>query len=95
LRNIDGGDSEGYIKKCLETDISLHRSPVWEPGEEFFGRGHWKAGKRGLRKRSASFYGVSVVEPGGRAPFVGILKATKDLSSKRSISLYGGSVRVT
>jgi len=73
--NTDGEVSEGYIKKCLETGISLHRGPVLEPGEEFFGRGLWKVGKRGLCKRNASFYGVSVVEPGGRAPFVGTLKA--------------------
>jgi len=76
LRNTEGGDSEGYIKKCLETGISLNRGPVWEPGEEFFGRGLWKAGKRKLFKVSASFYGVTVVEPGGRAPFMGTLKAT-------------------
>jgi hypothetical protein len=75
LGNIDGGNSEGYIKKCLETGISLHTGPVWESGEEFFGQVLWKAGKRGLCKRSSSFYGVSVAEPGGRAPFVGTLKA--------------------
>ena len=28
LGNIDGGDSEGYIKKCLETGISRHSGPV-------------------------------------------------------------------
>jgi len=41
-RNIDGGVSEGYIKTCLKTGISLHRGPILEPGEEFlaanFGR---------------------------------------------------------
>jgi hypothetical protein len=95
LGNIDWGNSEGYIKKCLETGIYLHRGPVWEPGEEFFGRGLWKAVKRGLCNRSASLYGVSVVEPGGRAPFVGTLKATSDSSCMWSISLYGVSVRVT
>ena len=76
LGNVDGGDSEGYTRKFLETDISLRRGPVWEPGEEFFGLGLWKAGKRELCKRSACFYGVSVVEPGRRVPFVGILRAT-------------------
>ena len=60
LGSINGGDSEGYIKKCLETGISLHRGPEWEPGEEFFGRRLWKAGKRGLCERSISVYGGSV-----------------------------------
>lgn len=76
LKNTEGADTEGYIKKCLEMGISLNSGFVWEPGEEFFGRGLWKAGKRKLFKRGASFYGVTVVEPGRRAPFVGNLKAT-------------------
>lgn len=52
LGNTDGGVSEGYIKKCLETGISLQRGPVLEPGEEFFGRGLWKIGNRELCKRN-------------------------------------------